>query len=674
MRSLLDKPVLLNELLLAIISFLLVACNKHFQTTVSNEITSLPSTQKTIADMENVANWQIPRLSKLDYLTSGRSQSEHTTRWLQATFYIGLTELAQRSINPFYADWIGIAGTREKWNIGYRPVFADDQLIGQTWIWYYTRYKNRTDVLAPIVKQFDSIVQNPPTNSLKFIERHDEKRMNSCQNRWCWADALFMAPPTWFALSKATGNLNYAHYADKEFRATYDLLYSKELHLMYRDSRFIHSKGEHGETIFWSRGTGWVYAGLVRILEFMPQDYAGRTFYETMFREMSAKLIILQKKDGYWPTSLLAGEKIKEPETSGTAFFTYGLAWGVHKGLLDETTYLPVALKGWAALKAALQPDGRLGWVQPVGASPDAVKKEDTHLYGTGGFLLAGSAIYDLAKKKELEALKLKRETYGRCVPERLDDFAWENDKVAFRIYGANTNVASTASGVDAWFKKVNYPIINKWYLDELNKTKSYHINTGEGYDAYHVGPTRGVGGTAVWINTKAYPAHSFKKYTILNNTKQEIRFEVEYEWDTPLGAVTERKEISLTMGSQLYKVSSSYTLNGKPTKLPIAIGLTTHDGKAKPEANAAKGRISTWETIDKLGVGTGVVIQPSKVKGITHQNEPVPDSNHIWLITETDPTGYLEFYAGFGWEGAGKIKTMGEWHDYLDTFLKQDR
>lgn len=635
---------------------------------------TIPTSQQTLLDMQKVANWQIPRLTHLDYIGSARSKSADPKEWIQATFLTGLTELANRSVNPYYENWIGMTGTREKWNLGIQPYFADDHLAGQTWIWYYLRNKKADEMIAPTRKAFDDILRNPPTNSLDFTdEMHPDLFIEACQLRWCWADALFMSPPTWFALSKATGDMRYADYANKEFKATVAKLYSEELHLMYRDSRFFNQKGAHGEPIFWARGTGWVFGGLVRILDYMPKDYVDRPFYEKLYREMAAKLITLQKKDGSWPTSLLAGEAMPEPETSGTGFFTYGLAWGIKNGILAEETYLQPVLRGWAVLTSAVHPDGKLGWVQPVGAAPDKVTADDSHLYGTGAYLLAGAMIYDLAHTKEIAALKNKREAYGRYVPERLDDYAWENDKVVYRIYGPNNNVPGTvASGIDGWLKKVKYPVINKWYEEHLTKQKSYHDDIGEGNDPFHTGPSRGIGGAAIWLDGKAYPAPAFRSAVTLLNTKEEIRFQANYKWHTPLGVVTEKKTFSLKLGSQLTKITSQYTLNGKPSKLPIAIGVTTHDEKAKVMQNAKTGRISAWEVIENYGVGTGAIIAPEKVKSIVHIPSSTKDQSHIWMITETDDAGEITYYSGLAWEAAGDITTVAAWNNYLDTFVKE--
>ena len=201
---------------------------------------------------------------------------------------------------------------------------------------------------------------------------------------------------------------------------------------------------------------------------------------------------------------------------------------------------------------------------------------------------------------------------FGRFVPEREDDFAWENDKVAFRVYGPASGGKGQVSGVDAWLKRVSYPVIDKWYAGFV-AGKSYHEDHGEGYDPYHVGDSRGVGGTAIWIDGQAWPAGKFKRYELLQSGGEVVEFNLQTEWDTPLGLVAESKTISLALGEQLYRVNSVFTLNGKPASVPVAIGLTTHDEKAQVFSNPVAGRISTWELIDEMGLGTGVLILLSK-------------------------------------------------------------
>lgn len=258
---------------------------------------------------------------------------------------------------------------------------------------------------------------------------------------------------------------------------------------------------------------------------------------------------------------------------------------------------------------------------------------------------------------------------YGRFVPEREDDFAWENDKVAFRIYGPNSGGKGPVSGVDAWFKKVDYSIVDKWYAEQL-QGKSYHVDHGEGHDIYHVGPSRGVGGTAIWVDGVAYPAAMFKSYEVLRSGGDVVEFTVQYEWDTPLGAVAESKTISLALGSQLYEVDSVFTLDGEPASVPIAIGLSTHDGAAEVFSRRDNGWISTWEIMEDNGVGTGVLLAPESTQEIIDAPSDEKDASHIWLITASDDNGALTFSAGFAWQAAGEITSSDQWNDYLDSLV----
>ncbi|QGX63062.1 DUF4861 family protein [Alteromonas mediterranea] len=256
---------------------------------------------------------------------------------------------------------------------------------------------------------------------------------------------------------------------------------------------------------------------------------------------------------------------------------------------------------------------------------------------------------------------------YAKFVPERRDDFAWENDKVAFRVYGPAAPLAGHASGVDAWLKKVDYSIIDKWY-DMHFSGQSYHEDRGEGYDPYHTGISRGVGGSAVWINETPYYGHNFTRYEIHENNADEVKFTLYYEFETPIGMVKEVKTVSLALGSRMYNVDSTFYLNNAPASIPIAIGVATHDEKADVYKNQQKGWIAAWEEIDNQGLGTAAVIAPSKISNIIHTPSEKKDESHIWLITQTSPEGKLNYKAGFAWEGDSEITTVEQWKEYLNS------
>jgi unsaturated rhamnogalacturonyl hydrolase len=339
-----------------------------------------------------VADWQLSHMDNFDYIPAGshRLDTEGRRDWIQASFYIGLTHFADVVDNSRYVDAVVAHGMAEDWGFDGRPRHADADATAAVWIWA-AEHTHDPAKLAPTKARFDAVLANPSTVSLAFDAEPPPRGGQPCQVRWCWCDALFMAPPAWLALTKATGDGRYLGHADTEFWVTTDYLYDPAEHLFYRDSRFFQQRNASGHKIFWGRGNGWVFAGLARILTDLPADHPSRPRYEALFKQMAARLISLQGANGYWPVSLL--EPQQSPETSGTGFFVYGLAWGVNHGLLPASEYRWPIQQGWRALVAAVQPDGRLGWVQRIGAGPDQVSAEDTQLYGTGAFLLAASEV-----------------------------------------------------------------------------------------------------------------------------------------------------------------------------------------------------------------------------------------------------------------------------------------
>ena len=341
-----------------------------------------------------VADWQLRHMDRFDYIPASafRHDTEAPREWIQAAFYIGLAAVADASHQQRYVDAILAHGAAEGWGFDSRPRHADADATGAVWVWAARRTHDPAK-WVPIRLRFNAVLANPSTVSLEFGTDGDTR----CQDRWCWSDALFMAPPGWIALSKACGDGRYLAHADQEFWATTDYLYDPREHLYFRDSRFLSQRDPAGRKIFWGRGNGWVFAALARILTDLPHDHPSRARYEALFKQMAARLVTLQGAQGYWPVSLL--EPQDTPETSGTGFFVYGLAWGIHHGLLPSAEYRSAVRRGWQALTAAVESDGKLGWVQRVGAAPDQVGPGDTQLYGVGAFLLAASEVAALPRK-----------------------------------------------------------------------------------------------------------------------------------------------------------------------------------------------------------------------------------------------------------------------------------
>lgn len=320
--------------------------------------------------MRKVADWQLTRIQ-------GRSSQD----WTFAALYAGLMAARETLRDPRYAQVVERAGEQFHWELGPRETHADDQAIGQSYLEIYRR-RDEPDVIAPMRAQFDRVLAIPddPANPV-----------------WWWCDALFMAPRAWGGLAQVTGDPKYLEYLDREWWITTRLLYDPKEHLYSRDANFLERHEANGRKLFWSRGNGWVMGGIVRVLDVMPRDFPNRPRYVALLREMADALVAIQGEDGLWRPGLLDAKAYPYPEASGSAFFTYALAWGINHRILDRKRFTPVVTRAWQGLLSHVYADGRLGSIQPIGAAPDAFQPGSSYVYGVGAFLLAGSELARLS-------------------------------------------------------------------------------------------------------------------------------------------------------------------------------------------------------------------------------------------------------------------------------------
>ncbi|ANW96023.1 hypothetical protein AXE80_06890 [Wenyingzhuangia fucanilytica] len=334
--------------------------------------------------MQRVANWQIEHFRDT---YSGRKKPHHIADWTNGALYVGMVEYAKMAKDDQYWNWLKNIGEQQKWELHWRKYMADDHTIGQMYLELFRKYGDTT-MIKSTKDRFDYIMANPSTQPITL---DNYKHME----RWTWCDALFMAPPIWAKLSNITGDKKYSDWMLKEYDATKEHLFDKEEHLFYRDNSFM-SKRDHGKKIFWSRGNGWVFGGLTLLMDEYEPGSKEYEYFKSIYLKMAKKLIAIQTQEGHWAMSLLNQDVYKTPETSGTAFFTFGLAWGVNNGLLDDATYRPHIEKAWNCLISHINKDGMLGYVQPIGAGPDKSFKNETEVYGAGAFLAAGSQVYKM--------------------------------------------------------------------------------------------------------------------------------------------------------------------------------------------------------------------------------------------------------------------------------------
>ena len=205
-----------------------------------------------------------------------------------------------------------------------------------------------------------------------------------------------------------TGDERYLDFAVKNWWRTTDYLYDPGEHLYFRDSTYFDRRETNGKKIFWSRGNGWVMAGLVRMLQLLPANHPDRARFQQLFREMAEAILAAQQPDGLWHSSLLDPQSYPLKETSGSGFYAYALAWGVNQGLLDGARFKPAIRKAWTALAECVDRDGKLTHVQPIGSDPKAFADDSTEVYGVGAFLLAGSELYRMAVFEKARPLAIR--------------------------------------------------------------------------------------------------------------------------------------------------------------------------------------------------------------------------------------------------------------------------
>ncbi|MFT4645343.1 MAG: hypothetical protein ACI8ZX_001759 [Planctomycetota bacterium] len=259
---------------------------------------------------------------------------------------------------------------------------------------------------------------------------------------------------------------------------------------------------------------------------------------------------------------------------------------------------------------------------------------------------------------------------YSRFVPERTDDYAWENNRIAFRTYGpvAQKMVedahkgGTLSSGMDAWLKRVEYPIINKWYKKTVTGKGSYHKDTGEGLDNFHVGIGRGVGGIAVKIDTSFYFSKNFTSWKTISTGPIRTSFVLNYEnWDANGKQIEESKQISLDYGQNL----SKFEINISGTKT-ISAGLTLHKKDGNTTEN--KNWISYWEPLDDSELGQGLVTTDAFFINSEKYDTYKKDESNLYANLKV-VDGKVVYYAGFGWKKSNQFKTQQEWESYLRDF-----
>jgi unsaturated rhamnogalacturonyl hydrolase len=326
------------------------------------------------AAMKKVGDWQL-RFGEANF----------NNDWTFAALYDGLIAASKTTGDPAYSNAVVKFAQAQDWKLANnRFPHADDMALGKAYTALYLE-----DPEAIRIADTKVILD-------QLVIRSDDP----AKELWWWCDALYMAPPVLARMSEITGDPKYDRYMDQEWDITSNLLYSPEFHLFFRDANYLKQKQANGKPVFWSRGNGWVMAGLVKVLQALPLNDPSRPRYIKQLQEMAAETAAIQSADGLWRTGLLDPAAYRLPEISGSAFFTYAIAYGINEHILDREKFLPVIQKAWAGMLTHIYADGRLGSIQPVGEQPGEFKPSASYVYGVGGFLEAGSELDRLSRSK----------------------------------------------------------------------------------------------------------------------------------------------------------------------------------------------------------------------------------------------------------------------------------
>ena len=687
------------------------------------DLAGVPSRESTMAAIEYVASSQIAAMAAEPLaLSTGSNLTQMSSNWVAATFYVGASRLARVSDDRRTLRFLSAVADHYNYSVrgarsGKTMLNADDIAIGDLYEELYAR-RGQEGVLMPLRQRLDWQVP--------YLARAED----TTALVWWWADALYMAPPVFARMTAITGDPKYLNAADKEWRRTAARLWVEDEKLFLRDERFKdeNHRDANGDRIYWSRANGWVMGGLVRWLESVPADFAGRGLYVDLFQKMAGRIAGLQQEDGLWRASLLDPEAYPEAETSGSVFYVYALAWGINHGLLDRDTYLPHVLKGWAGLNRHVLANGLVGAAQKTGDQPVSTDPEDVGLYASGTYILAGLEVaslndpvrslplaeptrdtaeviaattpvppapvtivgaeeirrrdaemratsalsYDpsaLNRPSSIEPLEPPPEDQQR--PRAVARFA--PDRLDDLLW-ENDRVAHRIYGPTLEAREApSGSGIDVWakrvrypFMDRQLKFPNYHVDRGEGLDYYDVGRGRGAGGLGIWYDNKLWTSRNFSTYQIDKTGGDEARFSVTYRpWPVDVvRTVSETREFSLPLGSNFTRMTSTLTSNSD-APLIVAIGIS------KRSNDNGRGFVTRDAAHGRL-----MFWEPENPEhgslGIALAVDPATvegfteDADNYLILVRVTPGQSFTYYMGSAWDRGLDFATRSAWEDFV--------
>lgn len=426
----------------------------------------------------------------------------------------------------------------------------------------------------------------------------------------------------------------------------------------------------------WSRGNGWGAYALAILVRDLPAAHPQKKAVDALAKRYFMAVLQYQNANGLWHQEMTDTSSFVEISGSGLLLYALGIA--LEKKIIGNE-YRKAIEKGVSSLLDYVAEDGSVSHVctgclypgQGTKADYKAQqwKVNDGHAFGP--VVLAFTQADKLGIRQVRPRQRLgyylvstdwgtRPRTYLRYMPDANENILWENDRIAFRVYGPPVK-NRVSSGIDVWTKSVAYSIIDKWY--ELSrKGQEYHIDRGEGCDFFHVGFGRGNGGTAVWYKGKPYISQTYSTHRIVTNTPDELAFELQFEpWEIDGFRVSERKEIRMKLGTNFFQVTSTFDTDAKGP-LTIGVGISFAE---KPQVIQRKetGSLILWESYAPQNgeLGTAVLVNPAQVTGFeAHQK----DQYVLLTVRAGEPVTY---YVGAGWTRSGQFRSKEDWLSYID-------
>lgn len=679
-----------------------------------------PPAGGVLSVMERAADWQLANPSRFK-----------PDDWTQAAGYAGFMALAGISPDAKYRDAMLQMGETNSWKPGPRNYHADDHCVSQTYAELFYQFRD-PKMIAAAKAQFDGILANPREGPLDFKVKGNQDRWSWCDalfmappawlrmyvatgdkryldlsvSHW-WrtsdflydkTEHLYFRDSTYFEKKEANGKkvfwgrgngwvigglvrmLQYLpsnHPDRKKFEEQYidmctKLLVCQQPDGMWRASLLDPASYPLKETSssgFYTYGFAWgVNQGILDRRKFEPAARKGWAALTACVAQ-DGKLTHVQPV-GADPKAfaeesteiygvgafLLAGSEIYRMEvTKGAKPVIVSVRNPASFLRSCETVEINAPVDGLVVMDALTS---RILDSQAVGKR--LLFQVDLAPGETRNYLL-------LSSKRFAGVPKPIVKTHARFVPERLDDFAWESDRIAHRTYGPaiikDPKEKLVSSGVDVWLKRVRYPVIDKWY-----QSGDYHEDKGEGLDNYKVGPARGCGGTAVWVNGKPFVSSNFSKWKVISNGPIRSEFELGFDsWDAAGRKVSEVKRMSIDAGSNFTRVSSNFT-SAKSGELTVGVGIIKRQGEAKLAKNPQEGWMSYWEPelAPNGNTACSVVIPGGKVSGFGED-----DSNNF-ILGKATPGKPFVYYFGAGWSKSGDFQDAAAWEANVELLAKR--